>query len=291
MAVVDVQLAYEGRQGGFQFEKYTRKYTKTYQVITDDISDDVGTVLPNIGLPLVGQAYTGSDGFTDNGALCKTKNAVQDSEARNVWHVTCEYDSSFNFNPAEQAGEDAEDPTDRAAIIKLSFGKVTVPITKDSAGGPICNKANQPFIDVEAEQTRLILSFSKNYADGVFDFANMQLLSNSTNASTFLGFAAGKLHMQGIETELNWENNVLFWKTDYSMAFNADGWQLKLLNCGDYEKPDSMAHGGELVLVRDCYGTPVHNALLDNDGKRLPAGGTPVFCTFTIYASADWSTI
>lgn len=252
--------------------KYQRQYQRKYLVQTTVGNDDpLNIINANDGVTAIPALYAPypSDSF----ALVQDRKANQRSDLF-FWDVEVSYNSVFDVDPASQD----ENPLSRPAIWSFSFEKAEKAVRYDLDDEPIDNSATVP-IDppLMLEHSIPIISISVNKA--TFSYATVSVLQDCVNSDTWNGFAPNTVKIRGIEVNVVWENNVLYFAYKWTLAVKYDAWRpVKILDMGYHEY-----NAGEPKLIRDAYGNPLPQpSLLDGNGEKLPDGDDPVYLDFNM---------
>lgn len=264
--------------------KVRRTYVRKFKVYCSSNSDTAATILAsqsgtgdNTHIPARLSVYPG-----DSLALVKQINVSRTNDPL-IWDVEHQYDSLFEFDPATTN----ENPLSRPVIVEFSFEKYTRSVREDLDGEAIQNKAGTP-IDPPLEEELSIPIISISYNLATFDFDTVSDVQDCVNDDTWHGFDQWTVKVRGLTVKKMWENNVLFWAVNWTLAVKWDGWRpTKVLNMGYYELGDD----GEPKIIRDKFGQPLPNpSLLDEDGKKLPTGEDPVYLEFALHREIDFTT-
>lgn len=248
-------------------QEFARTYTITYRVITDNRLD--GPLVARAAVPyVIGQSYVFGTEF-DTGAFCLDISSEQEGDDGKFWLVKCQ----FGRAPALE-----ENPLLQPWEITLSGQAVEVPFDIDADGRPVCNSIGDPFSTALMKQTNQpVLSITRNEAS--FNPA-LVLFANTVNSDAFYGGAPGTVLFQPANSQRQYSSTYgYFWTTQYSFAYNPDGWDKQLINQGFRARnPRGVLKN---ILVQ---GVPITEpALLTWGGDILPQGAPPVILTFKPY--------
>lgn len=287
----------EERRGGRSSEVDNlgrRKYTRQFTVETT--APEVGPLAvrtavdpaTSVSVPGIGSHYTNGlgpydDEFEfDTGAFVDSISAAEDGPEGIQWVVTVQY-GPFDWT---QFQGDAD-----LWPIRVSFGgeRTERVIYFDNNGDPILNSAGDPFGDpITVDDSRTVLTITRNEKVSVFDMDLAQLYSDSINDATWNGFPARTCKMGVITTgDPTYDPNGKFYyyTVTYPVTVNRATWRKEILDQGfneldPYDDPKPVMNSGQ----------PVSDAVpLDGSGHRLGPYDTPVTLTFDVYEELDWS--
>jgi hypothetical protein len=301
MGIVSINEIHDSRRGERELEKAKRAYVRSFRVVTDSHLDGPAAVVNAPGIPTVGTQYiTASE--SDLGAILKNKESNQSSEDPLVWTVSCNYDSETP-DPADAE----ENPLARPIKWKFSFQKESQAVHQDLDGRGVVNSAGQPFLPpTEISVTRPLITAEKNQSS--FSFSFVSGVVDCVNSVAWNGFPIGTVKIDSVEASSEFENNVGFWKLNWTFSVNWEGWiPTKILDAGFYEVippgssssyfssyvPGEIDSSGwavtgtqaQLRQIRDAFGTPVNAPQLLCGGRALPpeARNFPCYRFFRFY--------
>lgn len=285
MAIVRVDEVPEGNDGTFQMDRARRTYQRVFRAYSDDAEDGPGTAATAIPVE-IGDTYASfGAGEADTGALCKQINAKRSSEDRLIWVVTASYDTD---HPDPDANN--PDPMARPVSYKLSCIKYSKPLLKDLNDDVIQNSAFIPFNPpVERDESRFQITVTVNRLS--VDFPTYAATVDTVNYTTWHDFPAQTLRVVNLEVSPKTEHDLNFWEVTWTLE-TAPGlapWNpVKILDQGQYVIDTGT---GGWRQVRDAFGQPLDNVLLDGTGAQLAQGADPVYLEFQVYETSDFSLI
>lgn len=303
MSVFSVVEVWGPRQGGYN-ELAQRDYTRGFQVRTTSQNDGVtvagSAVDPNTGIaiPKVFSFYTDQNGNVDKGAFVRSVEPKQDQDDPYTWLVTVRYSSLIgrlnlgrhnDSAEAAQKGQTDQNPLNRPTVIRLQTQNGTRIVHYDLKGRLIANSAGQPLPSKQLDDSRLLLTFSKNLAASNFGQAGQY--KDAVNSASFFGFGPDEVKCVAIEQQFNWENAQGYWKFDYSFLIrtettpNATGWAIDEIipDQGWYQLD---ANSKPQKINDNTGGTPSGPFPLDGNGK-VAAVGKGANLAFTFYNRLD----
>lgn len=279
MAIVSVNEI-TGREGG-EDEEFKQTSTRLYLVLTDSATHTESDILSAAGLPVLFDVHP-----TLTGAMVIDRKARQSTNEDEpfLWTASITY-SSVSKSKTDPATR-SQNPTDRPAVLKISFEQREIGLYVDLEGDPIINSAGDPFDPPPTmEETIGIISITRNKAS--VDFAQYMDFNGATNEFTFMGFPPDTLKIS-LEAERTFEQQQYFFIVNatirvrpfYDLGVGADfvttmgGWQLKLLDAG-YRYIDA---GNNYHNIVDDEGNSLHKPYpLDGAGGGLVFGDPPKF--------------
>jgi hypothetical protein len=265
MAVVSCTEIFEGQDGEFNARGLSRRYTRNFSVKTDDGLDGAAVVVAYLSLPALYSSYTSGN---DIDTAAYVDNVRAQRLGPKLWHATVDYST---ITP--DAGQNVENPVDRAATVRWSSQSYQVPVTQDINGTPILNSAGDPFDPpVEREDKRRILNYSRFENSYSQIFAD--LYENAVNEDVFMGADPGYCRCNHIHGERHYEKGAYTWKVDYEFEFRREGYEIPVLDQGfRYLDSNDVAQ-----TIRDGQGTPVSSpALLNGIGGLLTDSASALF--------------
>ncbi len=286
MTVLFVREVWEGRGGSLDTTtplKPKREYTRTFIVGTDSPLDDaviVGNAVALVCPPF--SAYVGPGGTIDLLARCSKITPRNNGEHPSFWNVTVDYST-------RAPGDDSrsqQNPTERPAVATWSGQDFQKPIRKDAVGNPIVSSAGDPLENVEIDDSRMILTYTRN--EPTYDPAQALLYNNVMNSDVFLGFFPQYTAKCGfIGGELQYESGFYYYKKTYVFHFRVETWFRELLDEGFRQLDSSMP--SKPVPITDL-GHPVASPVpLDGSGKRLVHGSDLVYKSWAVYHSLPFA--
>lgn len=237
---------------------YTRSWRVEYttkNVIAHDAVDEVGV--------LIGDDY---------GILSKCIDISSEPESDGYSFIV-----SATFGKWEN-DQPTSNPLSEPADIQWSFSQFSRVVDYDIYNNAILNSAGDPFQSIEIDDSRPVLTVSKNEA------AFLPLLAaqykDAINGTPFLGAPVNTVKVASISSQRQRDQIYgFYWKTSYVFDFNLETWTKKILDQGL-----RAIQGGTVRPIKDEAGGHVSSpVLLDGAGGKLPSGGTPVFLSKDVY--------
>jgi hypothetical protein len=178
------------------------------------------------GLPIVGLQYG------PFAATCTSKTATRRTDNALYWDVACEFETA---NEQQKSQNNDPDPTTWVPVFKvdsfISKPRV-ITVDKSSTPKPIRNSAKQPF-EEPLTVNRLLAQFSftqfENASQTIDDIMER---NECVNDSTFSGFAARTLLLNVTGAELGYWGGFAAWRCTYSVTYDPDTHDVKLLDVG-----------------------------------------------------------
>jgi hypothetical protein len=165
-------------------------------------------------------------------SYCKAMNVSVSNYNGSRWH----YEVTWDYELPKQANVDPN-PLNRADIWKWSTGGLQVPALYYYEGDtltPLQNSAQDFFEGVTTDISTLQASISGNRP--TFDYGLATTVTNSVNASGYLGGAAYTWKCSGIAAtpavEVVNEAEIRYWQVEVTLEYRPDGWPLQLPNIG-----------------------------------------------------------
>jgi len=279
------------------------RYTRVFQVVTDDFVLGPGWLLAQPEVAALGSAYEERDAagnvvFTDaESVLVERRPEQSNADAPNVWQLVYEY---VGVNDPEAVPRDVE-------WSGVRYQKALIKDLSAPAGKPVVNKAGDPFREgMQVDRTRGKVVITQNVV--TWDPVAMGAFRDTTNAVPFLagshppGFPIGTAKIVDIgATRIRRSSNTSFyWKrrVEVEVTLEKDaagayvGWNSRFRNAGFNELTDFvLGVASRKVPIVIAGGPPATEYPLDDDGRRLPLGGTPTELEFVGYFAADWTTL
>ncbi len=272
MAIKSVKVLTSGRNADYG-EDGERNYTREFLVITDTLRIDAKQIIEAEGVPRIGDFYV-TPTEADQGSLCRRK-SVTEGEDKCLFVITCEFSTKTEGNEQDDPKDgEGKDPVARKPSISWGWEAFQRPFTEDLNGIPILNSVDMPFSPPPTiDDYRWTLTISR--LENTYDLGRAERFANALNSQKFQGKAIGTWKAKPISATQVYENNKRYWRLRYSFQYRADGWQLKILDQGFYQKAAGL-QGIDVIL--DNEGNPVSQAvLLDGSGSPLKNGQDPVF--------------
>lgn len=189
------------------------------------------------------------------------------------------------YGPFDAQSQANENPLEARTEHKWSFAEDEVPVDQDANGNFIGNTAGDPFDPpMMTTESRLILQISRN--EPVFFAATALYYKGKVNADMFYESPPGTVRIANITGEDFWNSSLaaVVWRVTYEFHFRPQGWRKYILNAGynqlvsGVRKPIEVNH--HLVS---------HPMPLDQAGKLLTVGTTPVWLNFDLAAWVPFS--
>ena len=206
-------------------------------------------------------------------ALVTAKYKVKDDE-----------DTGYDALPWER-GDTWKFQTQGVAVPALTYYQGTTPL-------PLTNSAGDFFEGVTVDEAQQKITITGNRQS--FPSALAAAITNCVNDSTYLGFAANCIKVQGISGEPSSEvvdgNTVWFWKVTVELLARQSGWNLLLPDVGF-----NFIEGGEKkrAMVKGPDGEDIASAnpvALNGNGGQQPGGQLPAILDRRIYKQITFST-
>lgn len=264
------------------------EYTRVFSVVTSSAADGAKTVRTATGIPRRGDVYQ-LDGEVDFSATAKEIEPQQDTDNPRKWEVRVEYGP---LTSEAGGGTTETNPLLRPADISWGFTPYTRVAFRDINNKGILNSAGLYFDPpAEVDDSRPVLSISRNEAG--FNPALAIEYQDSINSDSFFGASARQVKLAGISSTRQFENNVIFWRTNYEFHFRREGWKLALLDQGRY---DNL---GVPIMEKDADGTLIQGSHvadpvpLNGLGQRKenPSPTNVVYLEFDVYKERSFSAL
>jgi hypothetical protein len=281
MAVIRVIRLAEGRQGSASSDSASREYVMRFRVVTNDPNDGPQVVsfgvdpTTGVAVPNRGDRYVwGHD--ADLACRCNQLEIQQHADNPRVWDVTAHYTT--------QARDRNDNPLQRPTSIRFGFAKFERVAERDVNGQAIVNSAGSYFDPPPMmDDSRPTIVMVRN--EPSFNAALAMDYQDAVNSAAWFGFPAGTAKVSQISASDHWENDVYYWEVTYEFEIRREGWTLRLLDQGRYERS-----GTNVRPILDANGDPVQDpVLLNGSGSRLdnPGPSTAVFLNFDVYKQRD----
>lgn len=275
MAVTKVNQVAAQRRGSID-KLFTRHYYKQYRVLTNDALTDEATVLEVCGnaspgpdtIPTLWQVHP-----VDPGAYVVSIDAVQESQDDGrSWLVLCSYETA----------QPEQNPLFAPPVPSWGVQKITYTPDYDVFGQAIVNTAKVPYDPgLEATASFPTLSVQVNQ---VISPNTWNLMAGSVNLDYFQGFPPYAALFAGCQGTASWytdpntELEIFYWQNTFSFEFNTStyGFRTYVASRGYQQLVNNKLE----QVVEDDGSLPTSPVFLDEDGARVPAGGTPYFQTF-----------
>lgn len=256
-------------------------YDLTYAIKVSDSDEGPATVRSYAGWGY-GDVYTNGD-ETDALAMCTSIAEKPIGTSRVDWEVTV----TFTRPPKEDSSESSENPLTDPIQIDWGYEDRQIAVDRDVNGDWICNAAEDRYDEVIfADDFRRTLTIVRN--ESSFPKSLADALSNRLNAATWNGYAAKTVKLKPITASRAYNQAIgLYWVIRYEFQFAPiDGdWKRHILNAGLNE-----IVSGSKRRITDDDGKPVAVPFpLTSGGSRLPVAGTPVFNSYELLYTADFS--
>lgn len=259
MAINSVKLVSAGRKASGTID--SRSYVVVWFVIVNSAYDGPCTVGNAPGIPLRYAPYVGYEHVADPVALCTRVEVEQDGgdgEYRK-WRVTATFDTNWGQN--EQP--DTENPEDDPPIFWVETEFATKKVTKTWDGQDIKNAAGQLIDGLERFDAVETWVWEKNH--NAINRALWNEYQNTVNNGGFheLGPKEGLLHI--IVPKATYRNGVPYWRVQYRVRINKDGWPVNPRDVGTAVKNAA----GKLERPVDEKGNPMDGEVpLKADGTQ-----------------------
>jgi hypothetical protein len=282
MAVVRCNEVWESRTGRINY-KFQRTYVRRFRVFVDDTTD--GAVTVRLGVTSAYGITLGSAYPEDLYAWAKDIDVSQDSADPLIWYVTVNYDSVWEFDPADAN----ENPLLRPEQRSVSYETQEKFVRYDLDDESILNSAGTPVNPpMSLQRTIQVLRIKQNRATVPATADAM----NKVNNATWRGHAARTCLLRAPEVEEVWEGTSRYYAVTWVVAIRPDEpWTpTKVLDEGFYEWD---AFYDEAQLIRDVYGNPASAPrLLDGNGALLDTEvDDPVYLEFRFHEEVNFTTL
>lgn len=272
MALVSVNLT---EQNGSNATDGARR-VEVYRVIFDAIPTDIpGDVIGAVGIPEIGDNYTGSSTIT-----CKNVGNIQKTDSRLVYLVTASFDNLITGSSSTTTN-----PLSRPADINWGFRVVSQAIEKDQAGNKLDNSAGDMFVPgIEINRYRLICNISRNVnshspSDAL---AKIDHVNNASLTVAGITVAAGQALLTEYSGTAVYEGDSDYIRQNFQLEF-APTHDIEIADMG-YEYLD--ATDSKRKKFTDGEGTVINiPKFLTSAGDD--GGETARYLTFTVYDTAN----
>lgn len=276
MSVVFQKIA--GRSGSISI-KNERQYQDTWLGVSDDPGDDQPTVLSAFINSVHGVGITHP---TDPTALC-TRIACNSAEDDDLnWIISV----SWGMEQWSEIAAGGVSPLLIPAVLSGNLQHDGERVISHSIHDePIVARSGMPFADPPTIDTWSgAFSISKNLAS---EPTWAEQYVRSVNASTFKGRDRQTVRFVGVQysREVDQVNGV-YWPSTFQFLYRPDGWKYEPLNRSFHAWTGEMDDDGQRIItdIDPATGTQrTEPVLLDQQGKVLPEGQTPIFLEFEVY--------
>ncbi len=256
-------------------------YELVYAITVDDVNEGPLTVRSYTGW-VYGQVYT-NGAETDALARCVSINEKPVGTSRLDWLVTV----SFARPATEQSGEESENPLTDPIQIEWGYEDRQISVERDVNGVWICNDAKDRYDEIIlADDFRRTLTITRNEAS--FPKSLADALSNRLNAATWNGYAAKTVKLKPITASRAYNRAIgLYWVVRYEFQFAPVGgdWKRYILNAGLNE----IVSGNKRRILDDEKNPVTVPYPLDATGARLAVAGTPIFKSYELIPTANFT--
>lgn len=268
MSVVSVKLLSSTREHG---EDLSVRASDRYAVAVNDRTDNELTVILATGIPRVGDLYITTDGEAISSLLVTGVRVERSEESPYLWYAEVDYGTTSR-DPARQN----ENPLLRPADIAFDFAKYRKLLTRawnpDSGaydGAPVVNSAGVP-IEVEVDDTRLVLSITRNEA--AYNPALAFAYRDAINSDVWFGGQPFQWKVQEFSGRLDHQFGQSFWVVSYAFEFRLEGWRGSVLDAG---RSEFISSSGKLQTIVDDAGSPAAEPVpLNGQGRKLSIATT-----------------
>ena len=229
------------------------------------------------------------DGLQPDRPWLRLESLRPEREGPGVWRVEAVYRQA---DPDEPSDNPLDDPTD----ISVSFATKEVPIWEladgeERRGKPLANSAGQYFDPPPTKQaTTFVVGFSRHLPVGSPVVQRALAYQGAVSSDTFFGVPAGKCRYTLASVKRDFYSPaedsppVPYLVVTEEVSCDPDGWQLRLIDRGDY-----YLEGGQKKNF-EIEGNPVVG-LLDGDGGKLADGADPEIIERQIYPELPFSAL
>ncbi len=202
--------------------------------------------------------------------------------SRTDWTVTV----VFKRAKTEDGGQESENPLTDPVEVEWDYEERQKVIERDVSGNRICNSAKDRYDEIIfVDDFRRLLRIRRNEAS--FPKSLADALSNKTNAATWNGYAAKQVKLKPIRASRAYNKAIgFYWVVSYEFQFAAIGedWKRYILDAGLNE----IVSGTKRQMKLDGKPTTVPLAL-NGSGVQLATAGTPVYNSYELIGTADFS--
>lgn len=279
MSVTHVDLIHQGRDISAS-SQFVTVYTQTWRVQTNNAHDGPATIAAAPGLPPRYASY-GTPGTLeyDPLALCDELSAAPEDDSMKSWIVNVRFSTDAlqltGFNPLLDTVKTS-----------LGFDVFQRVARTDINGNPIANTVGEQFAPFEIDDSRPVLTITKNEA-----FVNLPLViayKDSVNSTSWRGIGPRCAKMKSVSaSEISIRNGQQFYTMTYEVHLNADTWDFHFLNEGTYYKKTA----GSTNLI----GPLPKKVILFLDGTKapMPYTGDPslIYTNIRIFKEMDFNSL
>lgn len=234
--------------------KNERSFTRSWRVIFDDVNTHTGDEAVDAAEIYIKEPYK-LDAYL--------LNITSSSEDDDGYSFIVEakygpYPSDYTVNPLDKPYE-----------LSWSLAPYQTTTIEDIDGSPILNTAGDPFDPIEIDDSRVVLTVTRNEAS--FDGPLAWEYRDAINSDEFLGSPPRTVKVAGITARRHYDQTVLrdwFFTVTYNFHFNADGWRKKILSTGLRELVNGKRE--PIYSPRKAGSAITTPAMLDKNGKHIP---------------------
>lgn len=256
-------------------------YTLVYHVKTDAACGPFA-VRGYVGWSF-GDVY---DILGENDVLARVTNMTEEpiGTSRFDWKSTIEF--TREQSSSNGGDEPAENPLLEPVGIDWDYEERQIVVERDVSGNWIRNSAKDRYDEVVfADDFRRVLIVTRNEA--TFPKSLADALSNRVNAATWNGYAAKFVKLKPIRARRAFHQAIgLYYQVTYEFHFAPIGgdWKRYILDAGLNE----VVSGTKKRMMLDNKPTTVPLAL-DGSGVKLALASSPVFNSYELIPTADFS--
>lgn len=282
-----------------------RTYTRTFQIETDNPED--GPIVVSAAIPIATWAsHYSTPTESDPYALCKTITVQPEPGQHRLWTYTVTYDtrpfdqgaisnplaggsppgwSASPSTPTAPTPPAGTAPAVRPWVLKFGSDHTTFAPVEDVLGNPIAASNNQRYTGITIDSA--IPYFSLSIPRATVNFSKPATYTNSINSDVFMGYNVGTVRCVNYEITSQYEAEWgYFWQVDLKFQINNDGWDLKVIDEGNYWTED-----GDLNKPIDKWSNPVDTPVWLNGAGGKNTTGIPVFNSFQVYRLRTFANI
>jgi hypothetical protein len=293
MAVTSCTLIREGdMQSSFTRDRL-REYNLTYHIKTNSVMGPISVQLgalaasPN-ALPDLWDTYSAL-GDSDNDAYCDKCDLKRKPADPKLWTANLHFST---LQPGQDPGQSNVSPLLRPIRYRGQKMVATRPIVRDKDGNLVVNSALEEFDEpLEGETVYPMLIATRNIASLTQWISDLATFLHSVNSSGYRSQAARTWWCADIElSDIIYEDGTAYFQETWSLAFNPDLWDERLLDRGWKVLNDESP--AKKVNATDDKGKLVQEpVLLNGFGKKLATGANPVARVFRVKRENSWATM
>ena len=288
MSVLTVAEIGLGKRRGRLTDTFQREYSRYFRVTMSAHSDDAYTAATasagGVSIPAMWEAYP-----SDSGALVK-EIAPNETNQPNKWIVEARYSTA-----ATDSTQETLDPLDEPAQFTFDTERVQKGLQEDLDFLTIRNSAEDPYDPPPTEEDELLIL---QYSDNVEEFVGSDCLIyvGRCNESSMWGQMEKRILCCKFRGVRMFRNDQIYWQRSLEFKIQPEkawipNWtQLVLLDAGHrIIKADDGTALTRKLPAGATGETPRGPSPLDGDGGNLALGAAPVYNTFRVRETVDFS--